>query len=146
MVNKNRIILFLLFIVFALDRIIKNYIVDNVKGSIPIINNFFNITYIENYGVGFGLLQNQAFFVISVSLIVLGAIIYYYKDIPKKPYVWVSVGLIIGGTLGNLFDRIMFGFVIDYLDFIIWPVFNLADTALVIGVVLLIIHFWHEDK
>ncbi len=143
--SKGYLIFLVSIAVFLIDRIIKNYIVKRVE-SIKVIANIFHITYVKNYGVGFGLLQNQTLFIIIISFLVLFAIAYYYRKIPDKMYVQTAIALIIGGTLGNLFDRLSFGYVIDYLDFRIWPVFNLADGALVVGVCFLVYYLWTEEK
>ncbi len=133
---KHYLFFLVTFITFFLDRITKYFATD------VDITSFFSLNLVKNYGVGFGLFQHQFLIIVLVSIGVIGAIGYYYNKIPELTYVNVAVALILGGTLGNLFDRLYYGYVIDFLDFKIWPVFNVADTALVIGVGLLIIYFW----
>ncbi|GAJ17757.1 unnamed protein product, partial [marine sediment metagenome] len=74
------------------------------------------------------------------AIIVVGVILYLYDKIPDETQIQIFTALILGGTLGNLIDRIKFGYVIDFLDFQIWPAFNLADSAITIGVIGLIIY------
>tara|TARA_Y100000034_G_scaffold126612_1_gene178073 strand:+ start:253 stop:666 length:414 start_codon:yes stop_codon:yes gene_type:complete len=136
MVNKNHIFFFVTSLILVIDRLTKF-----LSTSITFNSDFFSINIVKNQGVGFGLFQGQYYFILFVSLIVLGVIIYYYNSIPNS-YVNIAIALILGGTLGNLYDRLAYGYVIDFLDFKVWPVFNIADTALVIGTILLIIYFW----
>jgi signal peptidase II len=81
------------------------------------------------------------------SIIVIGVILYIYDRLPKEKLVQIPLALVLGGTFGNLIDRFRFGFVIDFLDFRIWPAFNLADMAITIGVIGLIIYLlFKKDK
>ncbi len=106
---------------------------------------FFSIIFVKNTGAGFGILQGYNIILIVVSIMVLWFICKYYKKIPDEKYVIFASGLITAGIVGNLIDRIFRGYVIDFLDLFIknyhWPTFNIADSALVIGVVLLIYYF-----
>ena len=103
------------------------------KGSISILP-FFSLTYVENTGSAFGLFQNANLFLLIVSLLVLFLMIKWRKDIlslgnlAKYGYL-----MIFAGAMGNIFDRIILGHVIDFLDFHFWPVFNIADSAICIG-------------
>lgn len=130
---------------FLIDRITKIIVSSILKTgeSIPIIKNFFSITLAKNTGVAFSLLEGKIDIVIIVTLIVLFLIIDMLrknniKENEKKYY-----ALMIGGALGNLLDRIIYGYVIDFLDFKIinynYPIFNIADTCIVIGMFLLLI-------
>lgn len=114
--------------------------------SIPVVQNIFHITYIHNPGAAFGLMANRTSLFIAISLIVVaGAIIYYWKSGERRGLMPVALGLIVGGALGNLVDRIRFGEVVDFLDFMIWPVFNLADSSIVVGAGLLVILLWRSE-
>ena len=106
--------------------------------TIPIIPNVFHLTYIENPGAAFGMMAHQTGFFIITTFLVIGITLFFYRKIVKSTLMQLEIGLIIGGSLGNLADRIRIGQVVDFLDFRIWPVFNFADTAIVIGVGLLI--------
>jgi signal peptidase II len=95
-------------------------------------------SYTKNYGAAFGILQNQRLLFIIMSLIVIIAILLTKKDL-------ISLGFLLGGTIGNLIDRLLYGYVIDFIDFKIWPSFNIADTFNTIAVFLLIIYFVKND-
>ena len=103
-----------------------------------------SIDYVKNYGAGFGILQNQTMFLIIVSIVILGVIIYYYKDIPKKVSYQTFTAFIVGGLIGNLVDRIILGYVVDFITIGFWPSFNIADSALSAGIIGLIIWMLKE--
>lgn len=135
--------LYVIGISLILDQIIKVVVSSNMSlyQSINIINNFFSITYVRNNGAAWSILSGNRLFLIIISLLALGLIYLYFiknKELTKLEN--FSYGLLIGGTIGNLIDRIIHGYVIDYLDFKIFnysfPVFNLADICIVIGVIL----------
>lgn len=106
--------------------------------SIPVLPPVFYLTYIMNPGAAFGILPNQkVLFITTGLLLVIGALAGYRKLPPAKRILRIGLGLVLGGALGNLVDRLRFGRVVDFLDFRVWPVFNLADTAIFIGVCLL---------
>ena len=104
--------------------------------SIPLIPNIFHLTYIVNPGAAFGLLANQRVFFIVITTIILLAVIYFYKQL-KGPHLLlrIALGMVVGGALGNLVDRVRMGTVTDFFDFRIWPVFNIADSAIVLGMI-----------
>jgi signal peptidase II len=119
-------------------------------GSIPIIENIFHLTYVENKGAAFGMFQNNQIIFVAVALFacVLGLYYLYKKQINLLGK--SAIILIISGAIGNLIDRVRLGFVVDYFDFrIIWDyVFNIADVFVVIGTILLCIYiiFFENDK
>lgn len=141
------------FIIVIIDQIIKIMISDNMllNSSIEIIKNFFSITYVQNLGAAFSILTGNVIFLIIVSLV---ALILIYKFFLKnhsfnKLDIFIY-SLIFGGIIGNLMDRMIRGYVIDYLDFTIlgysFPIFNLADITIVIGAFLLIINIYWSEK
>ena len=137
-------ILFALFIIL-LDQASKLYIQHSmhIGESIAVIEGIFHITYIENPRTSFGLFEyNSSFFVIAVLISVILVILIYKKIIFKKdPFMYVPLTLVLGGAVGNLIDRVRIdGMVIDFIDFRIWPVFNFADSAIVCGMLVLLIH------
>jgi signal peptidase II len=120
--------------------------------SIEIIKDFFSITYVQNFGAGFSILQNAKIFlsVISISVIVM-LTYYFFENKKKKDYLnKTAYLLIIGGALGNLVDRLKQDFVVDFLDFKIFgydfPVFNFADCFITVGCFILIIAILLEQK
>ena len=126
--------------IVALDQVIKNILVKALaEGQIAVIKNFFYLSYVENYGIAFGMFRNKTlFFIITISIISIFVALMIYKFRNVSVPVTVCLSLILGGALGNLIDRIRLGYVIDYLHFSIFPpVFNFADSAIVVGAILL---------
>lgn len=134
-------------IVFFLDYLTKTLVKQNLLlgQSIPIIKNALHLTYITNSGSAFGLFKGFNLFFILFSAAVIAIVLYYSKKIKEtERALQFAVGLLLGGTMGNLMDRIFYGSVIDFLDFRIWPVFNVADSAVTISVIFLIILLWKK--
>ena len=139
-----------------LDQLSKVYIDSSfaLYQSITVIENFFNITYVRNPGAAFGILSDHAIripFFISVSLIASFGILWYLRRVDSADrWQHFSLGLIFSGAVGNLIDRIRQGEVIDFLDVhwyrYHWPAFNIADSAICVGVVILLICSWHEER
>ena len=142
--------------VIILDQITKAIILYSMSlyHSIPVVPGFFSITHIHNPGGAFGFMANQSPVVRSmvflyVSALAVCLIFYFYKKTPKE-YSLLAAGfaLILGGAIGNLIDRIRFGKVVDFLDFYIgnfhWPAFNIADSAISIGMVIFAYHFFFK--
>ncbi len=133
-------------ILLCIDQITKLLVVNLLTktNSIAIIKNFFYLTYINNDGAAFSILVGKRILLILIAVLVIVMLIRYIKknNIQNKLEL-VSISLIIGGSLGNLIDRVVRGYVIDFLDFKIFnynfPIFNLADTFIVIGVFLLLL-------
>ena len=144
--NNLKFILSISLSIVLLDQIIK-YLVSKYMGlhqSIPIINNVFHLTSIHITGAGFGILQNGNTFLIFTTLIILGLVFFYFDKILEEKPSHIPVALIIGGAVGNLIDRILLGHVVDFIDFRIWPAFNIADSAITIGVMWLIVVYWNK--
>ncbi|MDD3655150.1 MAG: signal peptidase II [Atribacterota bacterium] len=143
-----RFVIGVLLVIIA-DQASKIWISSNLElgESIPIINKIFHFTYIQNPGSAFGLLRfsNTTFIVIGLLIILLG-IIFLSKIARHSRLIFFSFILILGGSLGNLIDRLRIGSVIDFLDFRIWPIFNVADSAINIGFFFLIIHFLFQPE
>ena len=110
--------------------------------SIPVIPGFFHITYILNRGAAFGILENQRwlFLIMAIILFVLYAV--FRKKMPFHRAVQAGAGMLLGGAFGNALDRFLHGAVVDFFDFRIWPVFNIADIGIVVGVCLLLWYSW----
>jgi signal peptidase II len=144
--------------IVLLDQVTKQQIMQTMRlhESIPIIPNLFSLTYIRNPGAAFGLLAGSSnafrmvFFGLT-SIFALGLLSTILVRMPEQDWVGrVSVAGILGGAIGNLIDRLRFGEVIDFLDVYIenyhWPAFNVADSAITVGVIFLIFHFAFEKK
>ena len=140
MVKKNST-LFLIILsagLIAADQITK-WLARNLTESIAIIKDILHLTFVMNFGVAFGFLQGANDIVLWLYLVVLGLIIYFYNRFPKDNFSQVMLFLIIAGIIGNFIDRILFGYVTDFIDFRVWPVFNLADIYLNVGLIGIII-------
>jgi signal peptidase II len=125
--------------VVALDRWTKHlaieHLLDSGVRSVPLIGEYIRLTYVENRGAAFGVLQDQTAFFILVGLVVISVIVASYRYIPEPSWLLiVCLGLQMGGAVGNLIDRIRVGYVVDFIDLTFWPVFNVADSAICVGV------------
>lgn len=138
-------------LLIGIDQLIKNWALTQLKhkGSITIIENIFNLTYVENRGAAFGMFQNNqiVFIVVAITASIVGLYVLHSKKINSQ-ICKISIILIIAGALGNLIDRIRLDFVVDYFDFVfIWKyVFNLADCFIVVGTILLCLYIIISDK
>jgi signal peptidase II len=132
--------------VAGLDQLSKFMVVSLMETgqSIPVIDNFFYITYVRNPGAAFGMLPYRTAFFVIVTLLVMGFIIYYYRTLPAGfSLLRLGLAMQLGGALGNLIDRVRSTYVVDFIDFRIFPpVFNLADTAIVTGIIIFLYAFW----
>ena len=129
-----------LLVVIA-DQFSKYIVVENMAlgQSIPVIEGIFHLTYILNPGAAFGMFAHSRLFFIGIAGAVIGLIIWARKEILASPWeVKCGAGLFLGGAVGNLIDRARQGVVIDFFDFRVWPIFNIADIAICIGVGLII--------
>ena len=125
--------------VLFLDQLTKFLAASFLRLNTPVIliKHFLNLSLVHNRGAAFGILKNQLFVFVVISLLAIALILYHLKDKKRSLLSSISLSLILGGAAGNLIDRLRFGFVVDFLDFRVWPVFNIADSAITIGVVLL---------
>jgi signal peptidase II len=132
--------------VLALDLVSKALILEHLPlgASVPVIPGLFDLTHVHNPGGAFGFLAGmspalRSLLFIAVSLLAIGLILYFYWETPgRQRLLAVGLALVFGGAVGNLADRIRFGIVVDFLDFYIgnlhWPAFNVADSAITVGV------------
>lgn len=134
------------FLVTLIDQIIKLFVTFNMNlyQSIEIIKDFFSITYVKNTGAAFSILSGNRILLIIFAVIALNLIyIFLLKDKKLNKLENIIYGVLIGGIIGNLIDRVLFGSVIDYLDFNLfgynYPVFNFADICMVVSAIILII-------
>ena len=144
--NRKKLIYYISFFLFILDQIIKILIQKNMSlyQEITIIPDFFSLNYVKNTGAAFSLLQNNSTILLLISflsVIILNYYIFKEKNITKISK--ISFGILLGGIYGNLFDRIIYRSVIDYLSFSVFnysfPIFNLADIGITVGVGLIIL-------
>ncbi len=139
-------------IVLILDQVSK-FIISRVilpGESFPVIKDIFHLTHVQNKGAAFGLFPNQTLFFIGITLLTILLILFFHQRLSKRggPLSW-ALGLILGGALGNLIDRIRLKAVIDFLDFSLkghhWPSFNIADSAITIGAVILFVSLFRKE-
>jgi signal peptidase II len=129
--------------VFALDRITKSIVAAQVDygTEVPVIGHLVGIANVRNSGAAFGFAPAGAtFFLIASIAVAIGLVVYVVRN-PGTPWNDAALGLVMGGTIGNGFDRIVFGTVTDFINFHFFPVFNVADSAITIGVLLLIVSY-----
>ncbi|MFO7154226.1 MAG: signal peptidase II [Caldicoprobacter oshimai] len=133
---------FIVAFIVVLDQVTKYLAKTYLKpvGSIPLIPNVFHFTYVENRGAAFGILQNQRWLFIVLTVVVSAVIVYYLFTRSQESIVLtIALSMILGGAIGNLIDRLRLGYVVDMLHFVLidYPVFNVADSFVVIGTILL---------
>ena len=129
--------------VFALDRLTKSLVQANIPfgTEVSVIGELVSITNVRNSGAAFGFAPALAgIFLVASTLVAIGLAVYVARN-PGDLFTDVALGLIMGGTLGNVSDRIAFGWVTDFINVHFWPVFNVADSAISIGVVLLLARY-----
>ncbi len=143
--------------VIALDQYSKHVVVqffaDRAALPLEIVGDWLRLSLATNSGAAFGLLPQQTGLFVLAALIVVPAIIYFYNTLTYEPWpVRLSLGLLLGGTLGNFVDRLRQGYVVDFIDVGIgamrWPSFNVADSAFVVGTILLAAYvlFWQRER
>ena len=134
--------------VFLADFFIKGYLRSQPPfQSIPVIKNILHITLVFNPGAAFGILQKNTTFLIYAGIVfILLFFILVKKENKKSTLFLLACGLIAGGAFSNLWDRLYLGYVVDYIDFRIWPVFNLSDACITIGAGLLLWESYQNHK
>ena len=132
--------------VIVLDQTIKFFLKSTETGKDIFNIGFFSFTHVHNYGAGISILQGQNWLFISIAIAFIFLVIIFYEKIEKSIWVQTGFALLLGGTTSNLIDRISLGYVIDFFDFKIWPVFNIADSAISTGAAILIIYYLIKEK
>ena len=130
---------------FLFDQLTKWYVQQHFRlgESVPVILDVFHWTYIVNHGAAFGMLMHQRCILLWGVVLLLTARYIGRKKLATAPvYARIGTGTLLGGALGNAWDRLYLGGVVDFFDFRVWPIFNIADIAICIGVPLLILYFW----
>ncbi|MDP4143244.1 MAG: signal peptidase II [Bacillota bacterium] len=137
-----------------IDRLTKLWALNSLTkvDQIAIINNFFDLQYLENRGAAWGTFQNKTVFLAAVTLLIIAGMIFYFvKFKPKGKLFRAALALILAGALGNLYDRLIYKYVVDFIHFHYkdvynFPTFNVADMCVVIGTAFLIIHVARDGK
>lgn len=140
----------MILLLIALDQLVKSYIVQQIPlGEVRTwIPKLVSLTYLQNRGAAFSMLQDQQWFFAIITLVVMvGAIWYLHKHMEDSIWMVIGLTLIIAGGLGNFIDRLSQGFVVDmfHLDFINFAIFNVADSYLTVGVIILLIAMLKEE-
>lgn len=144
----------ILTLIFLLVDIVSKLLISRyilLEKSIKIINNFLYITYVRNTGAAWSMFSSRSVLVLIVSFfIIVGIVLYVNKNRPKDKIERLAYSMILGGALGNFVNRIVYGYVIDFIDVKIfkydYPIFNLADSFIVIGVILLVVYAWRCEN
>jgi len=146
------LLLIISFSIVAVDQLLK-WIMLNMLiygDSIPVIKGFFSLTLVFNKGAAFGIFQGVKYIFLVLPAITIIIILLLYIKSKNKETVLMPFGLLLGGTIGNFIDRLKYGYVVDFFDFFIkswhWPVFNIADSCICIGVFLLFIKIFNHSK
>lgn len=141
---KNRLILISIITasIIALDQITK-YLLTGINYKIL---PFFQLLYVKNTGAAFGILQNSSLALFFLGIMIIGLVLFYLDKIPNTKYHNIILGIILGGAIGNLIDRIIFGYVRDFIFISKFPVFNIADSAISIGLIIWIIYELKNKK
>jgi len=137
--------------VLAIDQVTKEAVIKHfaLHQSKEIIPGFFHITYVRNTGAAFGILSGKEswrlYFFLVIGTVALVSLFQFFYSNYKDPLVVIGTAMVCGGAAGNIIDRIRYGYVVDFLDFFWgpyhWPAFNVADSAITVGVLLLLLHF-----
>ncbi len=145
-------ILGIALVIFFLDQLTKYLVLQHIPlgeswSFFPALARLFRFTHITNTGAAFGMFPQLGVAFMIVAIIVIIAIVLFYHHLPiANPWIRLSLGLQLGGALGNLADRLNYGHVVDFVDIGFWPIFNLADLSIVGGVAILAYHLWREDN
>lgn len=148
---KKRVLI-ISFITLFIDLLTKFIIFsfDKFEDSVVVIKNFFKITPIKNYGAAFSTFENMNILLITISVIILIYLLLSINKVKNTRLNALAYGLLIGGLLGNLIDRLFFGYVRDFLSFKLWKfnftIFNIADIGIVVGIFLILILGIRKEK
>jgi signal peptidase II len=124
-------------LVVVADQVTKALVAAKLRPeeSVPVLGDLLSVSLVENTGASFGLFKSQTLILVLVSVIAIIFIVFYLAK--KKSSLYLPFALILGGACGNLIDRLRFGYVVDFIDFHWWPVFNVADSCITVGSVIL---------
>jgi signal peptidase II len=140
------------FVVFVLDRVTKAWITENIPLNTvrPVVGDYVRLVHAQNTGAAFGLLPDRTTLLSVLSVIAVLAIVYYYRQFASNSsLVSVTLGMQLGGAFGNLIDRITQGYVVDFVDVGVGDIrfwaFNVADSSIVVGIILVTAALWYEE-
>jgi len=140
-------------LVFAADRVTKAWVSDNIPlgTARPVVGDYVRIVHAQNTGAAFGLLPERTTLLSVLSVVAVLAIVYYYRQIASNSVlVSATLGMQLGGAFGNLLDRITQGYVVDFVDVGLGDVrfwaFNVADSSIVVGIILVTLALWYEER
>lgn len=139
----------LAFAIAAIDQFLKYWVHQSMRlgQSIPLIDGILQLTYVRNTGAAFSLFIGFSSYLAAIGIVVVLAVIYFHHKIPYRYYVLqTGLAFVLGGSLGNLIDRVSRSYVIDYLDITIWPVFNFADIMINVGVILIAFKLFAKEE
>ena len=126
-------------VVLIVDRITKRAVVSGIPiGDVHKFLPGINLVHVQNSGVAFGFFAGGGALVLALTLVALGALVVYFLLRPTRPGLWLPTGLLVGGAIGNLIDRLVSGSVTDFIKFPLWPAFNVSDMAITFGVLALL--------
>jgi signal peptidase II len=139
---SNLLLLAIAAVVLVVDQGSKHLVQQHFgpcdSAPVSLLGDWLSLIYTCNHGAAFGILANETLLFVLIALVVVGVIVAYFRFLPaNRPWLKVSLGLQLGGALGNLIDRVHQGFVVDFIWVKAWPVFNVADSCIVIGVLIL---------
>ena len=140
--------------IFGLDRLTKAIVASSLPlgDSVAVVGPYVRITHVRNTGAAFGLLPERTTLLSILSVVAVIAILYYYRQLAaRSPFIAVTLGMQLGGAFGNLIDRIGQGYVVDFVDVGLDPsprfwAFNVADSSIVVGILLVIVALWWEER
>ena len=140
-------------VVFATDRITKAWVTENIPlgTARPVVGDYVRIVHAQNTGAAFGLLPERTTLLSVLSVVAVLAIVYYYRQIASNSaLVSATLGMQLGGAFGNLLDRVTQGYVVDFVDVGLGDVrfwaFNVADSSIVVGIILVTLALWYEER
>ena len=134
-------------LVLVLDQVAKSIVEHNiVLGEQVDVLGPLKLTLSHNEGVAFGLADGGGVLLVAITLAALGVVLYLFARDPARPWMWVATGLLAGGAIGNLIDRLRHGHVTDFIELPHWPPFNLADCGITCGVVILLVIYVREAE
>ena len=139
-------------VTLVIDQISKWVVMTNFRpgeswNPVAALDRWVSLTYVTNTGAAFGLFPDFGGVFMIIAVVVIVVIIVYYRQLPSDHWlIQVSLGLQLGGALGNLLNRLLYGHVIDFIDFKVWPVFNVADSSVFVGVVILAFYLFRHGE